>query len=449
MDIRKLQRAIVDGLEDVKAQDIVVFNTEHLSPLFERVIIATGSSNRQTKALASGVRESVKAAGFPVLATEGGDNGEWIIVDCGAAVAHVMQPAIREYYRLEEIWGGKPVKMKLGAAKTGLVKASEPDDDEARWRERKVAARKAAPEKASAGPAKKAAAGAACGAQAAARAAIAAKAAEAQAAAPRAAASRLPRKTALARRARPQGDHRRQASRRPPVKTAAGRAPAKNRRARRRAAADGACRRMKLLLVAGRPAPPAWAETAYDDFAKRFPPDLRLELKAVKAEPRTGKTAVQLMAAEAQRIEAALPKGVRRVVLDEHGTRLTTCSWRSVCASGCGDGRDVPRFVVGGPDGLDPAAEGQRRRDAAPVRPDAAARLRARAAGRGALPCLVGARTARSRAGRLAHSAAPQLSNRSPSWLPCDLGLADFRPGSSTWRRRWQRRARAAAHGDC
>ncbi len=144
MDIRKLQRAIVDGLEDVKAQDILVFNTEHLSPLFERVIIATGTSNRQTKALASGVRESVKAAGFPVLATEGGDNGEWIIVDCGAAVAHVMQPAIRDYYRLEEIWGGKPVKMKLGATKTGLVKASEPDDDDAPAMapERKAAARK-------------------------------------------------------------------------------------------------------------------------------------------------------------------------------------------------------------------------------------------------------------------------------------------------------------------
>jgi ribosome-associated protein len=144
MDIRKLQRAIVDGLEDVKAQDILVFNTEHLSPLFERVIIATGTSNRQTKALASGVRESVKAAGFPVLATEGGDNGEWIIVDCGAAVAHVMQPAIRDYYRLEEIWGGKPVKMKLGVAKTGLVKASEPDDadDAPMAPERKAAARK-------------------------------------------------------------------------------------------------------------------------------------------------------------------------------------------------------------------------------------------------------------------------------------------------------------------
>src|SRR5215218_1051588 len=117
MDIRKLQRAIVDGLEDVKGQNIAVFNTEHLSPLFERVIIASGTSNRQTKALASSVREAVKEAGLPVLATEGSDNGEWIIVDCGAAVAHIMQPAIRQYYHLEEIWGDKPVRTKLGAAK--------------------------------------------------------------------------------------------------------------------------------------------------------------------------------------------------------------------------------------------------------------------------------------------------------------------------------------------
>ena len=127
MDIRKLQRAIVDGLEDVKAQDILVFNTEHLSPLFERVIIASGTSNRQTKALASGVRAAVRAAGFPVLATEGAENGEWIIVDCGAAVAHIMQPAIREYYHLEEIWGGKSVRMKVGEVSHRLVKASEPE----------------------------------------------------------------------------------------------------------------------------------------------------------------------------------------------------------------------------------------------------------------------------------------------------------------------------------
>lgn len=125
MDIRKLQRAIVDGLEDVKGQNIVVFNTEHLSPLFERVIIASGTSNRQTKALASSVRETVKGRGMQVLRMEGGENGEWIIVDCGAAVVHVMQPAIRDYYHLEEIWGEKPVKLKLGDSETRLVKASE------------------------------------------------------------------------------------------------------------------------------------------------------------------------------------------------------------------------------------------------------------------------------------------------------------------------------------
>ena len=127
MDIRKLQRAIVDGLEDVKAQNIVVFNTEHLSPLFERVIIASGTSNRQTKSLASSVRDAVKRSGFPVLRTEGEANGEWIIVDCGAAVVHVMQPSIREYYYLEEIWGEKPVNMKLSSGAVKLVKASEPD----------------------------------------------------------------------------------------------------------------------------------------------------------------------------------------------------------------------------------------------------------------------------------------------------------------------------------
>ena len=124
MDIRKLQRVIVDGLEDVKAQNIVVFNTEHLSSLFERVIIASGTSNRQTKSLASSVREAVKRNGAPVPRTEGEANGEWIIVDCGAAVVHVMQPTIREYYHLEEIWGGKPVNMKLASAQVGLVKAA-------------------------------------------------------------------------------------------------------------------------------------------------------------------------------------------------------------------------------------------------------------------------------------------------------------------------------------
>ncbi len=124
MDIRKLQRAIVDGLEDVKAQNIAVFNTEHLSPLFERVIIASGTSNRQTKALAASVRDAVKGSGLPVLRTEGEENGEWIIVDCGAAVAHIMQPAIRQYYHLEELWGSRPVRMKIDSDTHALPKAA-------------------------------------------------------------------------------------------------------------------------------------------------------------------------------------------------------------------------------------------------------------------------------------------------------------------------------------
>ena len=159
MDIRKLQRAIVDGLEDVKGQNILVFNTEHLSPLFERVVVVSGQSNRQTKALAASVRDAVRTSGMSVLRTEGEENGEWIIVDCGAAVVHVMQPSIRDYYRLEEIWGGKPVKIKLNESTGGLVKASEGyDDDE----DDEVPAPKKRPKTAKAGsdadtPAKKAA----------------------------------------------------------------------------------------------------------------------------------------------------------------------------------------------------------------------------------------------------------------------------------------------------
>ena len=124
-DTQRLQRAIVDGLEDVKAQDIQVFNTEHLSPLFERVIVASGTSNRQTKALAASVRDAVREAGFTKPRIEGEDNGEWIIVDCGAAVAHIMQPAIRNYYHLEEIWGDKPIRLKFGAPKPATA-APEP-----------------------------------------------------------------------------------------------------------------------------------------------------------------------------------------------------------------------------------------------------------------------------------------------------------------------------------
>ena len=186
MDIRKLQRAIVDGLEDVKAQNIAVFNTEHLSSMFERVIIASGTSNRQTKALAASVRDSVKSQGLQVLATEGEDNGEWIIVDCGAAVVHIMQPEIRDYYRLEEIWGGKPVRMKIAEAKGGLVKASEPAPA--------APARAEAPRKAAAKPA---------GARKPVAKKVAAKRAANQAAAYKRVAAKTPRRTAAAKKTAP------------------------------------------------------------------------------------------------------------------------------------------------------------------------------------------------------------------------------------------------------
>lgn len=125
-DVQKLQRAIVNGLEDVKAQDIVVFDTEHLSSLFERVIIASGTSNRQTKALAFSVMDAVREAGFLKPRMEGESNGEWIIVDCGQAVVHVMQPAYRLYYNLEELWGEKPVRLKLGVAKPDAKVLAQP-----------------------------------------------------------------------------------------------------------------------------------------------------------------------------------------------------------------------------------------------------------------------------------------------------------------------------------
>ncbi len=115
MDIKKLQTLVVDALEDIKGQDIQVFDTVHLTSLFDRIAVVSGTSNRQTKALAASVRDKVKDAGGEVVGIEGEDTGEWVLVDLGDMIVHIMQPAIRQYYRLEEIWGDKPVK--LGAAK--------------------------------------------------------------------------------------------------------------------------------------------------------------------------------------------------------------------------------------------------------------------------------------------------------------------------------------------
>lgn len=104
IDIRKLQRAVVDALEDIKARDIRVYDVAHLSSLFDRVVIASADSNRQLRALASSVREKTKAAGGRVYGTEGEDGGEWVLVDLGDIVVHLMQPAVRAHYNLEELW---------------------------------------------------------------------------------------------------------------------------------------------------------------------------------------------------------------------------------------------------------------------------------------------------------------------------------------------------------
>lgn len=114
---------------------------------------------------------------------------------------------------------------------------------------------------------------------------------------------------------------------------------------------------MQLIIAAVGQRQPAWADAAYEDFAKRFPPEMRLALKAVKAEPRGGKSTEQLMAAEAHRLEAACPKGARRVLLDEHGTRMTTAQLAQRFEFWLGDGRDVV-FLIGGPDGLDGSLKG-------------------------------------------------------------------------------------------
>ena len=123
MEIKKLQALVIDALEDVKAQELRLYDTTHLTSLFERVVIATGTSNRQTRALAASVRDKVKEAGGNVVGIEGEDTGEWVLVDLGMMLVHIMQAPIRAYYRLEEIWGDKEIK--LGAAKRAKKTAED------------------------------------------------------------------------------------------------------------------------------------------------------------------------------------------------------------------------------------------------------------------------------------------------------------------------------------
>jgi ribosome-associated protein len=111
MDIRKKQRAVVEALEDVKGRDILVFNVARQTAYFERVVIASGDSSRQVNALATSVQEKLKALGERIVGVEGRRNGEWVLVDLGDIVVHVMHPAVRSHYNLEELWGGREVKL--------------------------------------------------------------------------------------------------------------------------------------------------------------------------------------------------------------------------------------------------------------------------------------------------------------------------------------------------
>jgi ribosome-associated protein len=112
MDLRKKQRAVVDALEDIKGYDIVVYNTAALPSMFERVVIASGDSTRQVKALADNVQEKLEELGERVYGVEGTASSEWVLVDLGDVVVHIMHPTVRSFYNLEEIWGGKNIKLK-------------------------------------------------------------------------------------------------------------------------------------------------------------------------------------------------------------------------------------------------------------------------------------------------------------------------------------------------
>ncbi len=127
MDIHSLQAIVIDALEDIKAQDIKLFDTMPLTSLFDRVAIVSGTSNRQTRALAAHVRDKVKQAGGQVISVEGEETGEWVLVDLGDMVVHVMQPTIRSYYNLEELWGEYPIDYKASKKNISRRSASVPE----------------------------------------------------------------------------------------------------------------------------------------------------------------------------------------------------------------------------------------------------------------------------------------------------------------------------------
>lgn len=126
MDIKAKQRAVVEALEDIKGKDIIVYNTARMPSMFERVVIASGDSNRQVRALADNVQERIRALGSRVYGVEGEASGEWVLVDLGDVVVHIMHPTVREFYNLEEVWGGKTVRMKAADKPAPKPKKKKP-----------------------------------------------------------------------------------------------------------------------------------------------------------------------------------------------------------------------------------------------------------------------------------------------------------------------------------
>jgi ribosome-associated protein len=125
VDIRKKQRVVLEALEDVKGRDIVVYNTARMPSMFERVVIASGESNRQVRALADRVQEKVREGGARVYGVEGESSGEWVLVDLGDVVVHIMHPTVRDFYNLEEVWGDKPVRFKAKPKPTARGRAKK------------------------------------------------------------------------------------------------------------------------------------------------------------------------------------------------------------------------------------------------------------------------------------------------------------------------------------
>ena len=250
--------AIVAALEDIKAQDIEVIDTSKLSPLFERMIIASAQSTRQTKALSDNVEKKLKALGEEPLSVEGEQSGEWILVDFGEVLVHIMQPAVRAYYNLEELWSApKRVPRKMQNRSAQRHETRKPDISEA----------------------------------------------------------------AVGLRVFSMS-----------LCLVAG--------------------FMKLLILAVGNKMPSWITEGFNEYAKRMPREATISLIEIKPEARnSGKTAAQIMEAEAQRIRAALPAAALCIALDERGATPTTKQLTQQMQDWMQQGRDVA-FIIGGADGL-------------------------------------------------------------------------------------------------